>query len=257
MKVSYTSVVDGTLTVETKLSLVSSYVIMPLCLFCAGVPPENKVATGSNMAIIPCSMQSLLPFVKTYPIWKEVDIMEVFHSLPQHPHFQPLQEMNELLRQGEAVGYMISFANMANKTKRARFDEPKSYLVNRLNALPKLEAVGFNVQPIRTRLLELLQHKDSQEQLDEDLKQYNEKLIQEKDEGNLLKLELDSFYEELRDLEESLAEKKRERQQAEMEKQTKSSSIIALEERCHAIHTKIKSAHLEFSYIAAKPLNRM
>lgn len=221
---------------------------------CAEVLQDNQIASESNMSSIPCSMQSHLPFVKTCSMWKEVESMEVFHSMPQCPHFQPLQERNEFLREGDALGYMINFANVAHRTNAARIDEPKSYLENKLNALPELEGIGLSVQPIRTRLLELLQFKDSQEQRDKDLQQYNEKLIKEKDEGNLLELELNAIDEKLRDLEESLAEKKRERQRAQIEKQIRNSNIVALLERRHAITEKSDGTRLEFSCIAANPL---
>lgn len=97
-----------------------------------------------------------LPFIKSYPVWETFETMEVFRSIPQSPHFRPLADLNELLREGEAVGYMLSFSSLVEQTCKAQLDEPICIIVQNLKALGEFEALGFDTQSIRARLERLL-----------------------------------------------------------------------------------------------------
>ncbi|KAF9620465.1 hypothetical protein IFM89_012642 [Coptis chinensis] len=147
------------------------------------------------------------PFTKSYSVWGNVESLEVFRLMPQHPHFRPLQKVNELLREGQALGYMVSFATLADKVSKAQLDEPNSTFEHILESLIELEANGFNVHRIRARIKKLLTIRDRVVQLDEELKQAEGKMIQkdheEKESITSLENEMD---EKLRDLQEFLTE---------------------------------------------------
>ncbi|KAF9592818.1 hypothetical protein IFM89_017437 [Coptis chinensis] len=68
-----------------------------------------------------------LPFIKSSPGWKDVESNEIFRSMPQKPHFRPLQKKPELLREGKALGLMACFglrlsgaANRSEKKQTAK-----------------------------------------------------------------------------------------------------------------------------------------
>ncbi|KAF9592810.1 hypothetical protein IFM89_017429 [Coptis chinensis] len=69
-----------------------------------------------------------LPFIKCSPGWKDVESNEIFRSMPQKPHFLPLQKKLELLREGKALGLMVSFGSLVEKISKTHYDEPKSIL---------------------------------------------------------------------------------------------------------------------------------
>ncbi|KAJ4975682.1 hypothetical protein NE237_000788 [Protea cynaroides] len=103
-----------------------------------------------------------LPFVKSLPNWKTLESMEIFHLLPQKPHFCPLNHYSEAVREGLAFGYMTAFANLMQKTSKLQLDNPGSDFEMILNGFVGLGTYGFNVQPVRERVNELLKIKDGQ-----------------------------------------------------------------------------------------------
>ncbi|PIA47549.1 hypothetical protein AQUCO_01400295v1 [Aquilegia coerulea] len=108
-----------------------------------------------------------LPFTKSSLMWGVLDSMEVFQLMPQNPHFLPLKKYNEELREGLAVGSMLNFANLVERIWKAKLDEPKSFFENKFKVLMDLEDLGFTVQPVRMRLEELRNMKDSYKDFDD------------------------------------------------------------------------------------------
>ncbi|PIA41709.1 hypothetical protein AQUCO_02200259v1 [Aquilegia coerulea] len=106
-----------------------------------------------------------LPFIKKSHMWRKFESMEVFQMMPQLPHFHALEKENEELREGLALGHMLSFANLKDKTCKAHIEDSRSMFENKLNALTDLEELGFTVHLIRSRLEELLRMRDRYDQL--------------------------------------------------------------------------------------------
>lgn len=52
------------------------------------------------------------PFEKCSVAWKDIESMEVFREIPQKPHFLPLLDVKETVREGMAIGYMVTFSNV-------------------------------------------------------------------------------------------------------------------------------------------------
>ncbi|BBG99358.1 Agenet domain-containing protein [Prunus dulcis] len=76
--------------------------------------------------------QPHFPFVRNFPLWENIDSMDVFKRFPQKPHFHPLLKCKEVCREGSALGEM---------------------------ALADLEMLGFDVTAVWDRLKELLEMK--------------------------------------------------------------------------------------------------
>ncbi|KAF9604673.1 hypothetical protein IFM89_009109 [Coptis chinensis] len=195
-----------------------------------------------------------MPFTKSYPVWKDVESMEVFRSIRQKPHFRPLSSRSEYFREGDAVGLMLNFANVVEKIRGAQLNDPKSALESKLEALKYFEDFGFNVQPIRARLEELLRVQDSQLQLAGISKQLEWQITEERNKEQSLNSQVDELNETLRELQESLNQISKERKMVEMEKQKKGSSIALLQQRLNDIKKDIQRTKLNFTCVAAAPL---
>ncbi|ONI16825.1 hypothetical protein PRUPE_3G124100 [Prunus persica] len=62
--------------------------------------------------------QPHLPFVRNFPLWENIESMDVFKRFPQKPHFHPLLKCKEVCREGSALGKMVNFAFMVEKTSK-------------------------------------------------------------------------------------------------------------------------------------------
>ncbi|RVX01566.1 DUF724 domain-containing protein 7 [Vitis vinifera] len=58
-----------------------------------------------------------LPFVKSSPIWNTLETLEVFQRMPQKPHFRPLENCKEERREGLAIGNMVTFSTLIEKSR--------------------------------------------------------------------------------------------------------------------------------------------
>uniref|UniRef100_A0ACD5X6R7 Uncharacterized protein n=1 Tax=Avena sativa TaxID=4498 RepID=A0ACD5X6R7_AVESA len=107
-----------------------------------------------------------LPFVKTFPLWSRIEAMEVFREGPQQrPHLNQLQQLNPELREGTAFGLMLCFANLAESINMLDVEDDNNdeggVLEEKMLVLPLLEANGFEVGDLRSRLQALLDRKNS------------------------------------------------------------------------------------------------
>ncbi|KAF9592814.1 hypothetical protein IFM89_017433 [Coptis chinensis] len=138
------------------------------------------------------------------------------------------------------------------KTSKLQIDEPKCVLENILEVLPHFEAC-FNVGPIRALLKELLRVKDTKLQLDEKLKQIGGDIIKAKDDEEAQKSEMDKLDQKLRELQEAINEKNKERQTIVEIKQTTSSIIAFLQKRLVEIEKEMQNTKLNFHSVVAAP----
>ncbi|XP_062183374.1 uncharacterized protein LOC133887434 isoform X2 [Phragmites australis] len=100
-------------------------------------------------------------FVKNTPAWPLIEAMDVFKEVPQQPHFLPLREYSPALREGMALGLMVSFANLVKSTRESSIDDSMELFEDKISTLRHLEANGFNVQFLQSSLTKLLQIKSS------------------------------------------------------------------------------------------------
>ncbi|CAD6253518.1 unnamed protein product [Miscanthus lutarioriparius] len=154
-----------------------------LCLDCPAQQARGKVDersvlqnAGSSQCIIDSSplrscsaFESLLPspqpfedqalFVKNSPMWDLVEAMHVFKELPQQPHFLPLQEHAPLLREGMALGMMVSFMDLVKVTMEASIDNSMEWFEDKIRTISHLEANGFSVQFMQSAMTDLVKIK--------------------------------------------------------------------------------------------------
>ncbi|VVA32398.1 PREDICTED: DUF724 domain-containing [Prunus dulcis] len=100
-----------------------------------------------------------LPFVRSSPFWESIESMEIFKRFPQKPHFHPLVKCKAVCREGSALGNMITFASLVEKTSKLQVGDPRDLFDSNLEALVDLEMLGFDVKAVRHRLKELLEMK--------------------------------------------------------------------------------------------------
>lgn len=151
-----------------------------------------------------------------------MESMEAFKLIPQRPHFHPLLKHNVELREGEALGYMWSLANLMELTRKACFDNARSVLENKLKALSELERHGFSVQPIRFRVEQMLKIKDSSVHVYDRLKTTEMELLHQKRQ-----------YEEI---EESITMLNIQLQELLMEKEVTAIEVAELQREANVMH---------------------
>eukprot|EP00268_Persea_americana_P025100 TRINITY_DN2444_c0_g1_i9.p1 TRINITY_DN2444_c0_g1~~TRINITY_DN2444_c0_g1_i9.p1 ORF type:complete len:605 (-),score=160.19 TRINITY_DN2444_c0_g1_i9:357-2171(-) len=121
---------------------------------------EQRKVEKANAVDPSCKELSPLPFVKSSPMWKMVESDVVFNTIPQSPHFQPLEQCSEVLREGMAIGQMVAFANVADAICKLHLGDHRSAFENMLKDLAELERHGFNGQLLRARIERLSWLKD-------------------------------------------------------------------------------------------------
>ncbi|PIA45970.1 hypothetical protein AQUCO_01600314v1 [Aquilegia coerulea] len=125
---------------------------------------DVATTTSTQPSLEPSPLESGLPFIKSSFMWPQFESMEVFRSMPQQPHFDPLKEQDEYLREGAAIGLMVSFTKLIEVTRKAQLDDSKCMFDVKLDALQILEGYGFTVEPIRNQLVKLLHINERYEQ---------------------------------------------------------------------------------------------
>ncbi|KAF5182146.1 hypothetical protein FRX31_028275 [Thalictrum thalictroides] len=180
-----------------------------------------------------------LPFIKSSNMWENMESMEVFKLIPQHPHFRPLEKLNEELREGAAFGNMCSFVSLMERTCEAQLDDPRSKFENKLKALTDLEDHGFTVQPIRSKLEAMLRIIDRYSQFNNESKAPETELFDEKRQ-----------YDEIL---ESIARLNMQLQALLMEKDKKASKVAELQKMTDEFKEKFQRACLDFDTVRAAP----
>lgn len=99
------------------------------------------------------------PFVKTSPVWHQIEAMEVFQKVPQEPHFLPLQQFMPELREGMAIGLMVTYASLVESVKSSCIEDNIELFERKMSALAHLVENGFDVKLLQQNLMELLETK--------------------------------------------------------------------------------------------------
>ncbi|XP_021812672.1 DUF724 domain-containing protein 7 isoform X7 [Prunus avium] len=188
-----------------------------------------------------------LPFVKSSPVWKAIETLEVFRMIPQTPHFRPLGQCKEEYREGSAIGNMITFSRLVEKISRLQFDEPKDAFNSILESLLDLEKYGFNVTVLRERVNNLLSVKDRQGQFQVESKDAESKIREHSHEKTKLVEEADCIAKKIIELEEKHASVK-------LEVVAKDLEIARLQKLADAMSETIQSARSDFEKLASAPL---
>jgi hypothetical protein len=120
-----------------------------------------------------------LPFVKTSPMWAQIEAMEVFSKVPQRPNFHQLQQHPPEFREGIALGLMYSFTNLAESINMLNVHDDNAVFEHKMRCISVLEADGFDVRHLRSRLETLLSLKNSWSKIQDMMKRSEKKIAQE------------------------------------------------------------------------------
>ncbi|KAL6504977.1 hypothetical protein OROGR_024794 [Orobanche gracilis] len=147
-----------------------------------------------------------LPFVKNNAfIWKTIESMEVFQKTPQNPHFLPLEHCKESLREGKAIGLMVNFSCVVEKTNKLQWDDPRSVADDILEIVGELEEHGFNVSGVRDRVAEFVAAKDREEALLDEVKGLNDEILDEKRKKDKIEEDMKEINQQILKLQEKLS----------------------------------------------------
>ncbi|CAM0875952.1 unnamed protein product [Alopecurus aequalis] len=131
-----------------------------------------------------------LPFVKTSPLWAQLEAREIFSKVPQRPHFQLLQHHCPQLREGMAFGLMSTFSLLAENINRLEVQDENGLLEERMEVLSLLEANGFDVRDLKSRLEALLDAKNSRVELQDAMNKLEELIAKKETEDRELSTEI-------------------------------------------------------------------
>ncbi|CAM0908612.1 unnamed protein product [Alopecurus aequalis] len=133
---------------------------------------ETEPEPGNSMAL---AIQDL-PIVKTFPLWAELEAREIFRNVPQRPHFQLLQHHCPEIREGMAFGLMLSFVNLAESINRLEVQDENGLLEEKekMLVLSLLEANGFDVRELKSRLEPLVDAKNRHVELQDAMSRLEE-----------------------------------------------------------------------------------
>lgn len=188
-----------------------------------------------------------VPFVKCSPLWKSVESMEIYRKTEQKPHFSLLSKCREETREGLAIGQMIIFSTVVEKTSKLTFTDPSSVIKRYLQTVADLEKQGFEVEPVRARLMVLLAKKEKKQKLEAEYKKIEDEItnkLLEKDELGKVIVQINQKIKKL-------AEKLK---KAESWKVTKEDEISTLQSKQEGICENVQSVEHEFESIAGCPL---
>ncbi|XP_044981308.1 DUF724 domain-containing protein 3-like isoform X2 [Hordeum vulgare subsp. vulgare] len=120
----------------------------------------SAVGTSLHPPFLSCQISGeRFPFIKTSSIWHHIEPMEVFRKVPQEPHFLPLQQFMPELREGMAIGLMVTYDSLVESVKRSCIEDSIELFERKINALAHLEEHGFDVKLLQHSLMKLLEAK--------------------------------------------------------------------------------------------------
>ncbi|KAI3697644.1 hypothetical protein L6452_30739 [Arctium lappa] len=204
----------------------------------------SNPAIQSNREIT--GYQQEWPFIKRSPIWAAIESQELYQNPPQKPHFLLLKRIKEDHREGVAIGHMVTFANVVQRTSKLQPDDPDDIIENSLETLVDLETHGFNVGAVRARLNELLSRKAEVGELEDKLKQVEKELEKQNLEKSKIDEEVDQLEGKMQELQEKLG-------QSVKKKKVKAEEIMMLQSKFHLVANQIMDCKVYFKKLAATP----
>ncbi|XP_056171044.1 DUF724 domain-containing protein 10-like isoform X1 [Syzygium oleosum] len=214
---------------DQPLSTCSEGIRTPICI------------EGSSESV---SGESRCLFVKTSPVWKMIESMEIFQTTPQNPHFIPLRVCKEGYREGAAIGIMATFASLTDKISNLLFDDLRCHFDSCLETLCDMEKHGFEVTALRSHVNELLAIKEKQELLQDGLKD-TELEIADKERKKR------EISEQMQEIDKKMTELQAKYAVLKSEKEKKDVEIARLRMSLKGNNEQISSVRLKFEQLAA------
>uniref|UniRef100_A0A0A9DSM4 Uncharacterized protein n=1 Tax=Arundo donax TaxID=35708 RepID=A0A0A9DSM4_ARUDO len=184
-----------------------------------------------------------LPFVKTSPMWAQIEAMEIFSKVPQRPNFHQFQQHVPELCEGMALGLMLSFVSLAESIKRLSIQDENALFEEKMKGLSSLEAHGFDVRHLRSRIETLLHIKNGRAKLQDAMKKLEEKIAHKEIDDHQLGMQISILNMSVRHLEVHTSIFRCMMQSAVSQKFNHASEISRL---------KTEASELERSYLSAE-----
>ncbi|EOA36732.1 hypothetical protein CARUB_v10012522mg [Capsella rubella] len=178
-------------------------------------------------------------FAKKSPFWKTFETNDLYKKVPQSPHFSPLFDANEDIREWSAVGMMVTFYGLLDEVKDLHLDASPSKLSSLSSSFAELEKHGFNVANPQSLI-----SKVSSLQAGRAKKAEERKCLEEKIEAE--EVERQKVEEEMAELERKSLELKRQELVAKEKKEAVDKRIIEMKSCAETIDQEIEDVELEF-----------
>eukprot|EP00268_Persea_americana_P025094 TRINITY_DN2444_c0_g1_i3.p1 TRINITY_DN2444_c0_g1~~TRINITY_DN2444_c0_g1_i3.p1 ORF type:complete len:183 (-),score=45.14 TRINITY_DN2444_c0_g1_i3:444-992(-) len=179
-------------------------------------------------------------------MWKMMESNVLFNTIPQCPHFQPLEQCSEVFREGMAIGQMVAFANVADAICKLHLGDHRSAFENMLKDLAELERHGFDGQLLRVRFEQLLWLKDSFLQSGDKLVETEVLIRRQQHQKDDLNTEIDTLNRDIAILQEKRASVVETRKKTE-------ENIEELQQEEQKVKEASRLAEEDFKKVAAAP----
>ncbi|KAG7575226.1 Agenet domain plant type [Arabidopsis suecica] len=189
---------------------------------------------------------TILPFAKKSPFWKMHETQEVCKIVPQSPHFSPLFDAKEELREWTAVGMMVTFYGLLEEVKNLQLDVSPSKLSSLSCSFADLEKHGFDVAAPQSRINKILSLQDELAKKAEERKCLEKKIEAGEMEGH-------KYEEEMAELECKILELKRQQAVAKEMKEATDKMTSGMKSYAEMINQEMEDLRLEFQTTASAP----
>ncbi|KAG1355135.1 DUF724 domain-containing protein 2 [Cocos nucifera] len=214
---------------------------------------ENKEALFDPSSSHSSLKEVILPFSKSSSMWESIEAMDVFHMMPQQPHFRPLEQYSMEFREGMAIGLMVSFANLAASVHKLNIADNRSIFEERLKALGPLEANGFDVGRLRACLEELLETQSNQRQSESKKVELERKIVERKGDNDRLDAFADQLDRAIVEVEQNLTHFRESRELVIMQRKTNDAEISKLQKDVQEAEEACRSAERHFKTTVVAP----
>ncbi|XP_062198093.1 DUF724 domain-containing protein 6-like isoform X2 [Phragmites australis] len=181
----------------------------------------------------------LVLFVKSSPAWPLIEAMDVFKEVPQRPHFLPLQEYSPALREGMALGLMVSFANLVKSISESRIEDSMESFEDKISTLRHLEGNGFNVQYLQSSITKLLHIKSNRTNYLREIDKLKTQMVGMSTSLSRIDALLDEKDRAIAELEQKLGHLRRESQQIAKDKEHEDAELS----RLRSAHSRFEEAY--------------
>ncbi|WVZ51245.1 hypothetical protein U9M48_002405 [Paspalum notatum var. saurae] len=225
----------------------------------------SSQCTMDSSALMTCSSSgSLLPsalplsqlsghqvFTKKSAMWPLVEAMDAFKEVPQQPHFLPLREFDSDMREGMALGMMLSFVDVLKSTRAASIDNDMEWFEAKIRALCHLSANGFNVQSLQSTLTMLVQVKSNRSKYLKEMDELKAKLVVKTTSSAQIGSQIDAKDKAIAELERKLGRLRQDSQKMAKDKENEDAEILNIKAEHSRFEEASADAELQFQSILA------
>ncbi|KAJ1277213.1 hypothetical protein BS78_05G277900 [Paspalum vaginatum] len=191
-------------------------------------------------------------FTKSSPMWPIVEALGAFKDVPQQPHFLPLREYNLDLREGMALGLMVSYADLVKSTREASIDNSIEWFEDKISTLCHLQGNGFNVQSLQSTMTRLIKIKSNRTHYLEEIDKLKAKAVAKKTSSAQIESLLDAKEIAIAELEQKLGRLRQDSQKIAKDKDNEEAELLNIKAAQSRFEEASGDAERQFQSILAK-----